>query len=118
MNDKELRDIFKYKKYRLSSDNSIFYFELSHVFKDGDYVGDYLVKNKDGEFTIVFDPINLGPFQNIWVITENGDKMLFNQLTSKLKTGDTITLTQIKEEQIPISIKRKLDKLTKKIIGE
>ena len=60
-------------------------------------------------YTMTFDPIKLGPFQNIWVITENGDKMLINQLIPKLKSGETITLTQVQEEQIPDNIRTKLE---------
>lgn len=101
MTDTELRDIFKYKKFKLSSDDSTVYFELSSVRKNGEYIGEYTVKVTNGEFFMTFDPANLGPFQNIWVITENGDKILLNPLISKLKSGHTITLEQISEEDVP-----------------
>ena len=109
MTDQELKDIFKYKKFRLSTDNSIIYFELNRVFKKNEYIGDFVVKSNNGMYIMTFDPINLGPFQNIWVITENGDKILLNQLIPKLKVGETITLTQLHDEQVPTDIRMKLE---------
>lgn len=105
MTDQELRDIFKYKKFRLSSDGSIVYFELSSVRKNGMYIGEYTVKVESGKFIMTFDPATIGPFLNVCVITECGNNILLNPLTSKFKSGQTIVLERIPKEDVPDDIK-------------
>lgn len=95
MTDIELRDIFKYKKFKLSSDNSEVYFELDQVRKDGHLLGNYYVKVEDNKCIMTFDPPQLVPFLNIWMVLLNGQKLLLNMQLDNLMTGDTITLKEV-----------------------
>lgn len=111
MTDIELRNIFKYKTFKLSYDDSNVYFELDQVWKNGQLLGKYNVKIVNDMCIMTFDPNPLEPFQNIWVIPTSGQKILLNKLAEKLMSGDTITLTEIQDGEIPDELKEKLDTL-------
>ncbi len=109
MTDIELHDIFKYKTFKLSYDNSDVYFELDQVWKNDQLLGNYYLKIDDNNYIMTFDPNPFEPSQNIWVIPISGQKFLLNKLVNKLMSGDTITLTEIQDSQIPDEVKKKLD---------
>ena len=62
MTNLELRDKFKYKSFRLASDNSIIKFELNQVLSEGTKLCDYQVSYDNGVYKMSFDPSHFGPF--------------------------------------------------------
>lgn len=97
MTNDELKEVFKDKLFKLSSDKSDVYFGTDEVFKNSERLGKYYVKVNNGDFIMTFEARYLEPFQNIWVIPIKGRKILLNRLTEKLMSGDTISLTEIQE---------------------
>lgn len=99
MTNIELRDKFKYKSFKLSTDNnSIIRFELDQVIRDEVIICNYNVEYKNGRYIMSFsNPRDFEPFLNIEVILLNGDVFLLNEDINKLKNSQRITLNEIAE---------------------
>lgn len=99
MKNLELRDKFKYKSFKISTDNnSIIRFELDQVIRDQVIICNYNVEYDNGKCIMTFtNPSYFGPFLNIDVILLNGDVFLLNEDINKLKNSQRITLNEIAE---------------------
>jgi hypothetical protein len=97
MTNLELRDMFKYKSFMLSTDdNSIIRFELDQVIRDEEKICNYNVEYKNGKCIINFtNPSHFGPFLNIEVILLNGNTFLINEDISKLKNSQRIIMKEV-----------------------
>ena len=97
MTNLELRDMFKYKSFVLSTDdNSILKFELDQVIRDKEIICDYNVEYKNGKCIMTFtNPSHFGPFLNIEVVLLNGNTFLINEDISKLKNSHRIIMKEV-----------------------
>jgi hypothetical protein len=99
MTNIQLRDKFKYKTFKISTDNnSIIKFELDQVIRDEVIICNYNVEYKNGKCIMSFsNPSHFGPFLNIEVNLLNGDVFLLNEDINNLKNSQRIILNEIAE---------------------
>ena len=91
---------FKYKNFKLSTDNkSIISFDLNQVWLDNEKICDYRVEVKDGKFFMNFtNPSHFGPFLNIEVVLLNGETFLLNETVEKLRNSQRIIMYEVQND--------------------
>ena len=105
MTKSDLRDIFKYKHFAFSHDDSKLYFQLDAVYRNSKYLCNYNVDIENDNCIVKLSTDEYGNFSNITVITVDGKKLLINPDLPNLKYQEVVTLNEIEEESLPENLK-------------
>lgn len=106
---KNLRDVLKYKKFKIIETGDIIYFDLTRIFKNEQFLSNYELEKIDNKYILKLISDNFSQPNNLWIIKNNGEKFLFNEILSKI--NHSLSLIELQEEQIPDDLRKKLDQL-------